>query len=163
MRKAAFRSERNEAERRGGTACVEFALILPILLSLVLGILEIGRYIEVRQILMAAAREGARQAASGMMTDAQVVTVVTGYVQAASLPTTNLTVTVEDLTNPGTDVSQATTLDNLLVKAQLPYNKVQWSTTSFFLNSGTTIESNAVWPSGIPYAYPENVTAPVGN
>ena len=163
MNQSASRSTDCKAKRRGGTACVEFALILPILLSFVLGILEVGRFIEVRQILMGAAREGARQASTGMMTDAQVINVVTGYVQAASLPVNNLVVTVEDLTNPGTDVSQATTLDNLLVKAQLPYSNVRWSTTSFFMASGTNIESTAIWPSGIPYAYPENVTAPTGN
>jgi Flp pilus assembly protein TadG len=83
MLENSLRMARNRLHRRSGVACVEFALILPILLSFVLGILEIGRYIEIRQILMGAAREGARQAASGMMTDAQVSSVVTGYVQAA--------------------------------------------------------------------------------
>jgi Flp pilus assembly protein TadG len=163
MHQAASRSTDQKAKRRGGIACVEFALILPILLSFVLGVLEVGRFIEVRQILMGAAREGARQASTGMMTDAQVITVVTGYVQSAGLPTNNLVVTVEDLTNAGTDVSQATTLDNLLIRAQLPYSNVRWSTTSFFVAPTTTIESTAIWPSGIPYSYPGNVTAPTGS
>jgi len=64
-------------------------------------VLEIGRYIEVFQLLDAAAREGARQASTGQMTNAQVIAAVTGCVQAAGLPTAQLTVTVADLTNPG--------------------------------------------------------------
>jgi Flp pilus assembly protein TadG len=71
---------------RRGTACVEFAVVLPMLLIFILGILEIGRYVEVYQILEAAAREGARQASTGQMTNAQVISAVTGCVQAAGLP-----------------------------------------------------------------------------
>ena len=43
---------------RRGTACVEFAVVLPMLLIFILGILEIGRYIDVYQILNAAANQG---------------------------------------------------------------------------------------------------------
>ena len=101
--------------RRSATACVEFAVVLPILLTFVLGVLEVGRFIQVYEILNAAAREGARQASTGQMTNAQVIAAVTGCVQASGLPTAKLNVTVQDLTNAGTDVSQATILDNLQV------------------------------------------------
>ena len=121
--------------RRSATACVEFAVVLPILLIFVLGVLEVGRYIQVYEILNAAAREGARQASTGQMTNAQVIAAVTGCVQASGLPTAKLNVTVQDLTSAGTDVSQATILDNLQVTVSLPYSAVEWITTSYFLNS----------------------------
>src|SRR5580704_7951224 len=95
-------------QNRRATACVEFALVLPVLLIFVLGLLEMGRFIEVRAILAQAAEEGARQASGGQVTNAQVVSIVTGCIAAAGLPTQNLTVTVADLTHAGTDVSQAT-------------------------------------------------------
>jgi len=44
---------------RGATA-VEFALVLPVLLVLVLGIIEFGRAFQVQATLAAAAREGVR-------------------------------------------------------------------------------------------------------
>ena len=148
---------------RRGTACVEFAVVLPMLLIFILGILEIGRYVEVYQILEAAAREGARQASTGTMTNAQVIAAVNGCVQAAGLPTTHLTVTVADLTNAGTDVSQATILDNLQVTVTLPYSAVAWSPTSYYTNSNTQISTTVYWISANPQSYPSTVTAPTGS
>jgi Flp pilus assembly protein TadG len=149
--------------QRGGTACVEFAVVLPILLTFVLGVLEIGRYVEVYQVINAAAREGARQASTGQMTNAQVINVVTGCIKAAGLPTTQLTVTVSDLTNPGTDVSQATILDNLQVTVSIPYSNVRWITTYFFTNAATNISTTVYWVSTNPQSYPSSVTAPTGS
>lgn len=48
--------------RRSGQAIVEFALIAPLLLMLVLGIVEFGRAWNVLQVLTDAARAGARTA-----------------------------------------------------------------------------------------------------
>jgi Flp pilus assembly protein TadG len=149
--------------QRCGTACVEFAVVMPILLSFVLGVLEIGRYIEVFQLLDAAAREGARQASTGTMTNAQVIAAVNGCVQAAGFPTNQLTVTVSDLTNPGTDVSQATILDNLQVTVTLPYSSIEWSPTSYFTNATTKITTTVYWVSTNGQSYPSNVTAPSGS
>ena len=46
--------------RERGAAAVEFALVMPILLTLALGIVEFGRAYNVQTTLAAAAREGAR-------------------------------------------------------------------------------------------------------
>ncbi len=43
-----------------GAAAVEFALLLPVLLVLILGIVEFGRAFQVQATLAAAAREGVR-------------------------------------------------------------------------------------------------------
>ncbi len=53
MRKKKLRGER-------GASAVEFGLIVPILLILVLGIIEFGHAFQVQGTLSAAAREGAR-------------------------------------------------------------------------------------------------------
>lgn len=55
---------RSTANRRheSGQALVEMALILPVLLILVLGILEFGRAWNAKQVITDAAREGARLA-----------------------------------------------------------------------------------------------------
>jgi Flp pilus assembly protein TadG len=157
-----MRQIQSKSNRRG-TACVEFAVVLPMLLIFILGILEIGRYVEVYQILEAAAREGARQASTGQKTNAQVISAVTGCVQAAGLPTNKLTVTVNDLTNAGTDVSQATILDNLQVTVTLPYSAVAWSPSSYYTNSNTQISTTVYWPSANPQSYPSSISAPSGS
>jgi hypothetical protein len=55
-------------KRRRGTALVEFALIVPIMLALLLGIMEFGWLAKTKLQLSNAAREGARDAAIGLST-----------------------------------------------------------------------------------------------
>jgi Flp pilus assembly protein TadG len=50
-------------EHRRGQALVEAAMVLPLLLLLLVGIMEIGRAWNIRQVVTHAAREGARAAA----------------------------------------------------------------------------------------------------
>jgi Flp pilus assembly protein TadG len=51
-----FRSNKREA----GTALIEFAIVLPVLVILVIGIAELGLFIYDKQIITNASREGAR-------------------------------------------------------------------------------------------------------
>ena len=62
---------------------VEFALVAPIFFALILGIIEFGRMLMVQQILVNAAREGARASILPGETDAQVTTVVSTYMTGA--------------------------------------------------------------------------------
>jgi Flp pilus assembly protein TadG len=156
------RTAKSRPDRRA-TACVEFALVLPVLLIFVLGMLEMGRFIEVRQILTSAAEEGARQASAGQITNTQVVSVVTGCVAASGLPTTGLTVTVSDLTNPGTDVSEATCLDNLQVTVTIPFVNVRWCSSLLVTNAATQVDATVYWVSSLPVSYPQDVSAPTGS
>ncbi|RDV09884.1 pilus assembly protein [Arthrobacter sp. RT-1] len=63
MQKISRRSERPRSTREAGAVAVEFALILPIFLVLVLGIAEMGRAFNIQVSLTQAAREAARHAA----------------------------------------------------------------------------------------------------
>ncbi len=76
--------------RRAGTATVELALVMPLLLLLLMGIIEFGLLFEDYMILKNAAREGARTAATGANT-----TAIADRVQdaAAKLPAEELTIT----------------------------------------------------------------------
>jgi Flp pilus assembly protein TadG len=51
---------RNERRAQRGAAAVEFALVLPLLMILIVGTMEWGRYFVVRESVVHAAREGAR-------------------------------------------------------------------------------------------------------
>lgn len=60
-----------------GAAIVEFAIVVPILLVLVMGIIDFGRMLAVAASLSAAVRDGARQAAaSSDLTDQAQVTAI---------------------------------------------------------------------------------------
>ena len=111
--------------------------MLPMAVILLLGTWELGRMSEVQQILNNAVREvAARQASAGQMTNSQVQSVVTNYVNNAGLPTTNVVVTVQDLTSPGTDVSVASQSDQLQVTVSILFTDAlvgarrSWSRTA---------------------------------
>ena len=131
--------------RRTAAAAVEFALISPLLVSLLLGLWELGRAIQVFQIVSNAAREGARQAASAKYTKAQVQQSVFDYLVNANVPmhdtlppasvnltNTNATITVTNVTSGG-EVFAANQLDQMTVFVSVPVRNYRWVTSSFFM------------------------------
>ncbi len=77
---------RRKRQRSRGQALVEFALIVPILVLLIFGIIDFGRYVYTQNSLNQASREGARAAAvqsrpaecTGQTRDACAITVTRG-------------------------------------------------------------------------------------
>jgi Flp pilus assembly protein TadG len=138
---------RTPGRRRPAVAAVELAFCLPIVLvPLMLGIWEVGRIVEVEQVLDNAAREGARQAATGKKTNAQVQQTVLQCVSGAGLNTAGATVTVTNVTS-GLDAASANQLDSLKVSVTLPYDNVRWTSLNFFAGPGTTLNASAQWAS----------------
>jgi Flp pilus assembly protein TadG len=81
---------------------VEFALVLPMLLLLILGIAEFGFIFQQYEVVTNAAREGARMAVLPGYTDADVDARVRVYVTQGKVPTTgtNPTVAITNVTIP---------------------------------------------------------------
>lgn len=90
-RSGLFRSEE-------GAQLVEFALVLPLLLLVVLGIAEFGFMFQRYEVLTNAAREGARIAVLPGYATADVTQRVTDYLEAGRVPVTgtNPAVAVEN-------------------------------------------------------------------
>jgi Flp pilus assembly protein TadG len=127
-------------------ATAEFAVCLPLLLLMLAGLWEIGRMIEVQQILMNATREGARQAASGSKTSTDVQNGVINHVSRAGLSTTGMTVTVENLTQPGVDPSAANQMDRLRISLSFPFANVRWAAMDYVI-TGSDLTAAAEWNS----------------
>ena len=146
-------------QRRSGVAAVEFVVVLPLIVLLLVGLWEAGRLIEVSQIMNNAAREGARQAATGQKTVAQVQQAVINYLQAAGLPTANAVVQVQNLGFPGNppppdnNPINATQLDEMQVTCTLPLEDVRWIALYLVTDTNTQLTGQAVWCSlkDIPY------------
>jgi hypothetical protein len=156
--------------RRGrGAAAVEFALVLPFLVLLLVGVWEVGRMIQLQQILANAAREGAREAAGSNLTVDQVEQVVISYIQSAGLPTANVQVTVENQTHPspsggGDPLQNAVCLDQLKVTVSIPYADVQQ--VKFYVvdaDVSALLTGEAVWTSTNDAAYPTPTGPPSPN
>lgn len=102
---------RSDAPRRlgvRGQSLVEMAIALPILLVLLIGLVEMARAWNVRQVMTNAAREGARQAVVvGPQTEADVVATVESYLSDANLDPSLWTVGVEGM---GSGIGLSTTV-----------------------------------------------------
>ncbi|MEN6328104.1 MAG: TadE family protein [Syntrophomonas sp.] len=70
-----MRKMRSLLFREEGQSLVEFAMVLPLLLLLLMGIIEFGRIISAYMVINNLAREGARFAAVGK-TDSQITTLL---------------------------------------------------------------------------------------
>ncbi len=86
MGKIARRIPRDDA----GAAAVEFAMIVPLLLLMVLGVTEMGKIVYYRSVLESAARAGTQAAfAASMGTAAEITAAQTTMETAADLAITN--------------------------------------------------------------------------
>ncbi len=72
-------------KRRRAVAAVELAIVLPILILALVGIIEFGRAVMVQQIITNAAREGARRAILPGAKTTSVLTLVETYLDNTSV------------------------------------------------------------------------------
>jgi Flp pilus assembly protein TadG len=135
------------SRRRPATAAVEFACLSPLLLTLLLGIWEVGRMTHVQQVLNNAAREGGRQAAAGTKSIAEVQQSVITYLNNAGINTTGVVVTLTNLTSSSrNEPTTALQLDRYELTVDLPFNNVRWSLASQ-ITSVETLTARAGWVS----------------
>jgi Flp pilus assembly protein TadG len=121
---------------RRATAAVEFALVAPVFMLLVLGMIEYGRMCMVQQVITNASREGARVAVLDGSTVADAQTTVNDYLAAGSI--TGATVTVAP--NP---LSDAEFGDPVTVTVSIPFSQVSWLPSPMYLGA-TTLSANTV-------------------
>ncbi len=150
--------------QRQATAAVEFVVVLPLIVAMLLGMWEVGRLVEIEQILNNAAREGARQAAGSKMTVSQVQAVVINYLTAAGVPVNNpdpnAVVQVKNLGFPGNpgpvDDSplNATQLDQFQITVTIPFSDVRWIALNLVTNPSTQMTGRATWCSIRDIAFP---------
>ena len=76
-----------ELRRPAGVTVVEFALSAPVLFLFIFAMIEFGRIVMVQQLIVTAAREGARMASLATTTDSsQVDPVVRNLLSAGGIP-----------------------------------------------------------------------------
>ncbi len=152
---------------RSGSAVVEFAVLMIFLVPLLLyGLWEVGRMVEVSQILDNAVREGARQASTGQLSDTECMAVVREYMLNEGLPTTNAVVTVTNLgftgnpSPPDNNPQHASDLDQIQVVATIPFQDVQWINIHLIAGSNYQMSAGVTWQSMKDRAYPVPVPPP---
>ncbi len=130
--KQMFKSSR---KNRRGAAVVEFAMVVPVFLLLVFGMIEFGRAVMVKQVLVNATREGARQAVLDGSTMADVRARVDVYLAASSINGATTTVTP----NP-----QAAAFGQpVAVTISVPFEEVSWLPVPQYIG-GTNLTASSV-------------------
>jgi Flp pilus assembly protein TadG len=127
---------------------VEFAIVMPVLLVMLVGLWEVGRMVTVTQLLANAAREGGRQASTGSKSIAQVKDAVVTYLTVNGITkVTTSDVTVVNLTpNGAVEPTSATQMDQFQVIVTIPFNNVRWIMLDQ-ITSTTTLSGRAEWYS----------------
>ncbi len=124
------RTQNQPLRKRSGSAIVETAFMLPILLGVTFGVVEFGRALMVSNLITNAAREGARLGIVKDTTTAEVKAAVVDQVQrtvGTTIPTSSVIVTVTPYSNnpdPNNETANAMTRDLVDIEVKVPYNDV---------------------------------------
>lgn len=106
-----FRNSHNACPmRRRGSAVLEVAIAMPILIVLVMGMVEFGYFYHVKSVFVSAAREGARAGAPWNASRSDVETAVADVMRSAGISSANYVVTITNAT--GNSVSNLLTVSS---------------------------------------------------
>lgn len=149
-----------DRQSRRGVAVVEMAFLLPLLLLLVVGVWEVGRLVQLQQVMSAAARDGARIASQGSIinttgaytqidmttSNPNVNETVRDYLYGAGITNlTGLQVTFEYLDGDTslTQPYQGAKNQKFRLRVTLPYENMRLTTLS--LINPTTLSGECIW------------------
>jgi Flp pilus assembly protein TadG len=118
---------------RRGVAMMEFAIVLPVFLLMIIGMIEFGRAVMIHQILVNAAREGARAAVIPGATNADVTSEIEKWLVTLDAPSRQIAITDEN--GDAVDLSTVNSRDIVRVSISVPYNEVGVGISSYFTDS----------------------------
>ena len=124
--------QRNNHYCRTGTAAVEFATILPIVLLLILGAIEAFRVISVQHALQEASLTGCRLYAISEKSQADATNIIDLSLAAAGISGYTISYT------PNTKSQIDTTLEPVTVSISVPFSAISLGTQRIMSNSIVT-------------------------
>ena len=122
-------------QRRNGAAVIEFAVVSPVLILLLLGMIECGRMIMVQQLITTAVREGARIAIMEGNSASNATDAVESFLASCGITGTKIDVKPDIM-------SIVPHGEPITVTVSVPFADVSWLPSPFFL-ANTTLSSSA--------------------
>jgi len=151
---------KSQKQKRKGVAAVECAIILPMMMMMVLGLIEIGTALRAATIMQSAVREAGRLASmdwryvveDGVTPNSKVEQDIRNFVTASGFPGDDLIVSIEyaEGASEGSDfdISDADNeLELLLIEVELPYSSISLFPTKYM--GGTNLRAGVVSRAGI--------------
>lgn len=149
---------RNDQTRRGAST-VEFAIVVPLFITLTMGTIQTGIQISAANTLTTALREAGRLASMdytsrlqpGQTINQKVVQDIKNFLTAEKIDGNQVTITITaaDGTNAGStfDLSNsANQLSMFKINAVVPYSAI--SSVTFFPHTNTTISASIIYRKG---------------
>ncbi len=155
QRRTIFRCRRDPRLRRGA-AVVEMAVIAPIFILVLFGMLEFGRLVMVQQTVNNAAREGARVAASEKTTGRQTVTVahvrqtVTDYLSDQSIPVNTIAISADGVAI--TNLAAVPIDTQITVTVTVDFASVSYLPTAKFMTEKTMTATSTMRREAFAFA-----------
>jgi len=122
---------------------VEFAIVAPVFLLMIFGLIEFGRLVMVQQVITNASREGARSGVLDGATTSDVQSVVDSYLDTAAISGATITVTPSPPSSAGFG-------QPVSVAVSVPFNDVSWMPSPFFLKDATLRSTTVMRRESIP-------------
>jgi Flp pilus assembly protein TadG len=113
---------------RRAVAAVELAVVLPFIITLILGMVEIGHGLSVKESLSDAAQKACRTAVQPGKSTAQAQAEVDNIMQ--DLGITGYTTTIL-LNGQQVEIQNAQHNDQISIKVSVPVSQIYWTTTTF--------------------------------
>ncbi len=127
----------NKIGNEQGSATLEFAIVLPMLLMFLFGIIEFGRVMSVRSVLNSSAREGARVAILPGATNSDVLAKINQELSHAGL-------SYDDFEFTPSDLSTAPRDNPITIRVRINYESIAWVPGFFPGLGGTQLEGVTV-------------------
>lgn len=135
------------SRKRRGAALVEMAVVLPVFMMVILGIVEFGRAMMVSQLVTSAAREGARIGVVDGNANSDIESYVENFLsEAAGVSSEYITTTVTITPGPGSttsgnEVGNAQARDMVKVEVAVPFDRVSYIPGDYL--TGKNLRSSA--------------------
>lgn len=133
------RPTRGPARTRQAAAVVEFALLMPFFMALVVGTFEMARGFMIKECLSDAAQKGCRKGALPGKASSDIQSEVDDIMADHGITGYTITILVNGV---AADASTATRFDQVGVKVSVPTSQVFWISTYFL--SASSVESETV-------------------
>lgn len=143
------RSRRRQIDRRGAAA-VEFAIVLPLIVLILVGAIDVGQAIHVSQVVNEASREGARKASRFDETSVDAVTAaVRDYIRGSYPGVGDGSIAVALSQDDGSavasgDLSTVPTGTAVNCQVSLQYSAVRWTVGFPGLTGASIVKSTGM-------------------
>lgn len=119
---------------RRGAAALEFALLLPLFLLIIFGILEFGRALMVYQVTTNAAREAARRSVIAGTTNGEVTGLINDYLDGASVSPTGRTIEILDENGNAGTMGDISSHQEVTIVITVPFEQNNLGLSRFLAN-----------------------------